>query len=236
MAESKFSRWLSHGANVATFGSLIPAGVIAVIGGYLSAGVGWIRHFGAFGIFMSALVAFFVSAVAFAVIARTKLWRLEARIRARTIGSSSPFDPMAQVYEGKRLYVRDLAPAGRRFVRNKKFIRCEIIGPATIVLGLRSKDTLPFPDIRNNIFNEDCDFIEIDPKRDPKNAVAFVDCDFDGCTLWSLNLLWLERVNESWNWITKPTNQPKLDISAPEQNRVGVDQGPAAGRDRSPPA
>jgi hypothetical protein len=217
----QFERWLSRGANMATFLPLIPAGVLAVIGGYLSAGVGWIAALGAFGAFVSGLMVFLVSAAAFALIAKTKLWRIEGRVRSMAIGHSSPFDPMATVYENKRLYLADIAPLNRRFVLHKKFIRCEIIGPGNVLIGLRENDTKPFPQVQNNVFNEDCNFIEIQPGSDPKNTVAFVGCDFDGCTFWSLNLLWLERVNEGWNWITRSSAQSLLEFKPNEPEQPG---------------
>jgi hypothetical protein len=71
---------------------------------------------------------------------RGKLWSIDVKTRARVLGDSSLFDPMARVYENKRLYLRDLAPLGRKEVIEKKFVGCEIIGPGTAVLGLRSNE------------------------------------------------------------------------------------------------
>jgi hypothetical protein len=224
MAKISIDKLLSRGANVATFWPFIPAGVLGVIGGYLAAGVGWIKAFGAFGLFVSGLSVFLLSAVAFAVIAKTKLWRIEARYRSMAIGNSSPFDPMATIYENKRLYVRDLAPLGREVVARKKFVRCEIIGPGNILIGLRENDKSPFPQVKDNLFGQDCNFIEIDTASTPKNTVAFAACDFDGCSFWGLNLLWLERHNPTWNWITRPSTQPLLDLKANELEQPGTVQ------------
>lgn len=122
-------RWFARGADAIQFWTIAPAGILAAAGAYFSTGVAWISQFGAAGWFASGLVAFVLSAAGFALLAKSKLWRLEAVDRARLRAESSPFDPMAKVYEGKRLYLRDLAPVGRRQVIGKKFIDCEMIGP-----------------------------------------------------------------------------------------------------------
>jgi hypothetical protein len=62
------------------------------------------------------------------MLAAGKNWRADARIKEHLSSDSSPFDPMAKVYENKRLFLKDLAPAGRRLVFGKTFINCEIIG------------------------------------------------------------------------------------------------------------
>lgn len=173
-----------------------------------------INQFGPFGWFASALVSFLISAIAFGVIARSRLWRVEARSRARTLGDSSPFDPMARVFESKRLYLRDLAPLGRKKVTGKSFINCEIIGPGTAVLLLQSDPSKPpnaFKD--NHIFDVDC--IEIDPKITSQLAIEFWDCDFKDCNFYHLSLLFIRRENDTLNWITKDSRQALLPAEAP---------------------
>ena len=139
-----FDRWFGRIANAATFWQFAPPGFFALIGGYLA----WFSHFSALVWFASGVVTFVVTAFGFGVIARTKLWRLDAKHRERVGGDSSAFDPMAKVHQNKRLFLRDLAPLGRQIVSDKKFINCEIIGPGNVIAAVRSKDTLPFPRLR----------------------------------------------------------------------------------------
>lgn len=215
MADGHFDRWFGRAANAYAFSALIPSSLVAIVSAYLSTGVHWISQFGAWGWFTSGLSAFVLSSAAFALNARTRLWRIEAKSRERMVGDSSLFDPMARVYENKRLYLRDLAPLGRKKVIGKKFVNCEIIGPGTAVLGLRSGDQLPFPQMKNcATFDVDC--IEIDRDVISQLAVAFVDCDFDECHFYSLTLLFLSRENESLHWIT-----PKAAILTLEDKTVG---------------
>lgn len=205
----KFFRFFGRGADALAFWSLVPSGGIAVVSGYLSTSVGWISQFGAFGWFSVGLFAFLASSASFALIAKTKLWRLQAKERARIMGDSNPFDPMARVYENKRLYLRDLAPVGRKKVIDKRFIGCEIIGPGTAVIGLRSHNDKPFPQMKNcNTF--DVDVVQINPACNSFLAVDFVDCDFDGCNFYHMTLLFTGRENQNLNWITPDFNQLQL--------------------------
>lgn len=208
-AKEKIGRWLNRTKDALGLWALLPPSLVAIVSAYLANGVSWINQYGAWGWFMSGLAAFLTSSVAFALIARTKIWRVEARSRARTIGDSSPFDPMARVYENKRLYLRDLAPLGRRQVIGKTFINCEIIGPGAVVLGLRVSDKNPPPLMKNSgTFDVDC--IEIDPSVRSQLAVEFYDCDFDGCKFYHMSLLFTERQNDTLHWITKDARQAVL--------------------------
>lgn len=194
--------------------SLLPPSLIAVTGGYLSTGVQWIARFGAFGWFASGLISFVLSAIGFGMIARSRLWRIEARSRARILGDSSPFDPMARVYESKRLYLRDLAPLGRKQVRGKSFVNCEIIGPGTAVLLLQSDTTKPpnaFKD--NKTFDVDCIEIDSGPAARSVLAIEFWDCDFSDCQFYNMSLLFFGRQNDTLHWITKDSRQALLAAS-----------------------
>lgn len=208
-AREVFDRWFTRLSNALGFWAVVPPSLVAIVSAYLASTVDWINDYGAWGWFMSGLVAFLLASVSFSLIARTRLWRVEARSRARVLGDSSPFDPMARVYENKRLFLRDLAPLGRRLVIGKTFINCEIIGPGAVVLGLRSDESKPFPVMRNsNTYDVDC--IEIDPAQRSSLAVEFYDCDFDGCNFYHMSLLFTGRENDTLHWITKDSRQALL--------------------------
>ena len=188
---------------------LLPAGMVAAVMAYLSSGVKWIAQFGVFGLFATGLVSFLTYSVAYALLGRGRLWRANAGSLAKLSGGSSEFDPMARVYEGKRLFLRDLAPLGRRQVHDKKFIDCEIIGPGTAVIGLRSAESKPWPKMdRSNTFDVDC--VEIDPATSSQLAVSFIDCDFEGCNFYHMTLLFTSRTNHTLSWITPDFRQALL--------------------------
>lgn len=202
-------RWSSRTYGALTVWSVLPQGIVAVIAAYLGAGVHWISQLGAFGIFMSGLAGFVLASFGLAQAAKWRLFRVEAKNRERLIGDGSPFDPMARVYENKRLYLRDLAPLGRRQVRGKTFINCEIIGPGTAVLLLLSDPTKPpHAFTGNNTFDVDC--IEIDTDVKSYLAIEFWDCHFTDCNFYQMSLLFLARQNKTLHWITKDSRQAML--------------------------
>ncbi|WP_156417015.1 hypothetical protein [Sphingopyxis sp. H050] len=208
-AIEKLDKWSGRIANAAALLPIIPASVAGLIVGYLSTGVAWISQFGAFGWFSAGLAGFLATSTALALLAKTRLWRVEAKIRERITGDGSPFDPMARVYENKRLYLRDLAPQGRREVIGKTFINCELIGPGTAIIGLRSSEQKPWPKMENsNTFDVDC--IEIDVNVRSALAISFLDCDFSGCNFYHLTLLFGRRENQTLHWITPNFNEPRL--------------------------
>lgn len=140
---------------------------------------------------------------------RSRLYRVEARMRERISGEGSAFDPMARVYQDKRLNLRDVAPLGRKIVVGKKFINCEIIGPGTAIIGLDSDPEKSRSAMRNcNTHDVDC--IEIDPAKESNLAIGFWDCDFEGSNFYHMTLLFRMRSNETLHWITPDFNQLKL--------------------------
>ncbi|MBX3561029.1 MAG: hypothetical protein KF780_04360 [Sphingomonas sp.] len=210
-------RWLARVGSIAGLWTLVPPAVVAGLSAYLASGVSRMQALGPFGWLSAGLIALLVYAGVTALFARAKLWRIEARHQSRLMGDSSPFDPMDTVYRDKRLFLRDLAPLGRREVKGKKFINCEIIGPGNAVLDIRSGDNRPFPTMKDNWFY-DVNFIQIDLNQEGgrtlHNVVFFPDCDFEGCSLYTMNLLFVHRSNEGFNWITPSVSAPTLALEA----------------------
>lgn len=142
--------------------------------------------------------------------ARIGLWRAQKAVVERLSSESSPFDPMDTVFRSKRIFLKDLAPAGRRHVAGKTFIDCEIIGPGIAMLGTRSNESKPWPVFKENLaFDVDC--VEIDPAVASQIAIYFPDCDFTRCHFYHMALLFSERFEGSgWHWITPDRQQPLL--------------------------
>ena len=139
---------------------------------------------------------------------RARLWAIDVKHREILSADSSAFDPMAGIYQSKRLFLKDLVPLGRRFVGERKFINCEIIGPGNIVVALGKPNGLPAI-FQNNIFY-DVDCVQITSEKNSLNAIYFPGCDFDGCSFFNLNLLFYERSHDNWNWITPISDSPPL--------------------------
>ncbi len=190
--EQLFDRWFGRASGFATFWPLLPTGLFGVLSAYLSSGVGWItEHLGVWGWLMSGLAAFLLSALALALLTRARLWWYYSQHQKRLQSDSSNFDPMAVTYQDKRIFLRDLVPAGRRTVENRKFINCEIIGPGSIVVALRRSDGVNSLFSSNTYYDVDC--IQIANGRTSNNAIYFPGCDFIGCNFYTLNLLFFEE-------------------------------------------
>ncbi len=204
---------------------LLPTGLVALVTAYFSTGVTWIAALGPFGWMATGIISFFIASATVALFARARLWLVDVRLRSKLSLDSSPFDPMARVYENKRLFLRDIAPSGRLVVSGKNFIGCEIIGPGDIAVILRSSEYKPFPKFAGNFFyNMNC--IQIAEDSKPQNAISFVDCDFDGCHFYSLNMLFYHRMEGSgWNWITPATvvSEPDLPLLETKMTEVNGD-------------
>lgn len=138
-----------------------------------------------------------------------RILKANAIARERLSSESSSFDPMAREFVDKRLFLRDLVPPGRRRLDGRKFLRCEIIGPGNIVVMLRSDETQPWPIFQHNIFN-DVDMVQIAKAKLSNTAIYFPDCDFEHCHFFNVNLMFFERQNENWWWITPDPAQPTL--------------------------
>jgi hypothetical protein len=197
----------------ATLWPLIPAGAIGVITGWLASGASWIGAFGTLGWLTVGFAFFAASYLTFAfgsaALSRSKLWRIEVRERGRLAGESPSFDPMSTVYRDKQLYLRDLAPMGRKQVIGKRFINCELIGPGTAVLGMKSDIHGPDYLMRKvRTFDVDCIQIVAEPRS--QLAIEFVDCDFDECKFYHMTLLFFERSNDTLHWITPDLRPPAL--------------------------
>lgn len=210
----RFKEWLAHLQGAVGLWAVLPQSVVALITAWLSGGVSWISQLGLFGMFASGLIGFAVASFGLAQASRWRLYRFEAKQRARITGESSAFDPMAPVYENKRLYLRDLAPMGRLQVAKKKFINCELIGPGVAILGMNS-DPLKPALMRDCLTLDGVDCFEVVSDRRARQAIEFLDCDFDGCKFYHMSLLFFQRLNEDLHWITKDSRQAMLPQGPP---------------------
>lgn len=211
-------RWLGRLSGAYTFSPLLPAGLVGVVFGFLSQGVEWISQFGLFGWLSAGICAFAITGFGFATVARAQLWRVESKGRTQLSGESSPLDPMEPIFRNKRIKIIDLINPYDQVVLNKKFIDCEIIGPANILIMFnRSK-------FHNNNF-ERSDSIEIRDDAIPQNATNIVECDFEGCRFFKVSMLFqsssrkaADELITSQNWLTF-VDEPKLFIEDQSNER-----------------
>ena len=164
---------------------------------------------------LSWVVAGFLGVLSAAVItlvagAGRNLW-VTAGVRNRFYRQNDRFNPMESVFQQQRIAIADLVNPLEQVVKNKKFIGCEIVGPANIVPFLNTRGSSRFSG--NNFAM--CDVIEIGEGVVPQNAIGFVDCDFEDCQFYKVNLLFqsqavslADSMIKDLQWITP--REPKL--------------------------
>lgn len=215
-------KWLNRLATAWTFiGPIVPGTLAAIVIGGASKGVAWIAQYGAFGIFVSGLSAFALTSVSIALISRGKLWRVEAANRSRLSGVSSPFDPMQPIFQNKRIKLTDLINPYDQVVLDKKFINCELIGPANILIIFSGAKF-----ISNNF--DQSDAVEIRDNAVPQNAIAFARCDFEKCRFFKVSMLFqtnsrqaADQLITDLNWLTAVDGpELKLISETGEKNSV----------------
>lgn len=173
MAAKEFlDRWIGRAVNAATMWTLIPATAVGVVTGYLSQGVAWIDQFGAFGWWSAGLLGFLVAALGLALagIGREK-WAI-ARATRKWAGQVDDINPLDTEFHKKRIRLVDLAHPITFKIKGKRFIDCQLVGPANLVL-------LSGINLNSNTFTK-CDFVPTKKELYVLNAIGLEDCEVIG--------------------------------------------------------
>lgn len=107
-------------------------------------------------------------------------------------------NPLDTNFHKRRIDVRQFATPTNDAVGGKVFVECELRGPGVVVF------------LGNSILNQPnfnyCDFVKIDLKKKPHNAVIFVDVNIQGGQLCNLTVLvpdfMAKELPPGANWIT----------------------------------
>lgn len=148
---------------------------------------------------------------------------IQAKARRLMIREGDAIDPMQTIFQNKRIRISDLVNPFEQVVTKKKFINCELIGPANLIPLIGGGKFAS-----NNFTNSDS--VEIREGAIPQNAILLLDCDFESCRFYKVTLLFFRSFREgadtmitNMNWLTGP------DIAKPEQ-QVDITDTSVAGR------
>lgn len=153
------------------------------------AALAWLAHVTAFlqpyapfswGI--AALIGAIGFALAVLVIAHIRSAIVTASIRRKFYEGSEKLNPVVSQFQEQRIFVSDLVPPFELVIRNKTFIKCEIIGPANVVLS--GPGLIKDSSIINCAASKMSDKSQFIPA-----SVMFENCQFLECKL--VNLLFL---------------------------------------------
>lgn len=136
---------------------LVPSGIVGIVTGWIAYGTHWLNQYGAIAWWVAGLAGFMISSFALGGFAWLRLlWIKGSAIRKwkRDVDSINPLD---SEFTKQRILVRDIANPITRFIEEKKFTDCELIGPANIFFvsdvemygtGFVNCDLVP---VRNNV-------------------------------------------------------------------------------------
>jgi hypothetical protein len=135
---------------------------------------------------------------------------VRSRYDAKFMLETGGVDPLAKVFEGKRIYLNDFVLPSNPFVDGKNFVDCEIVGPANIFLQY-GNGFGDMPAIK-------IDAVALPPEARFYNGYTFTNCNFRGCTFhrvtffWSANEAQALTESPSLNWIsTIPKVAPQAE-------------------------
>ena len=173
-------RNLGRASGLYSFWPLAPAGLVAAVTGYLANGVAFIAKLGPFGWWSAALIAFVLSAAAFALLGYSRVKFVEAKAKRDWLKPTSAIDPMDANFNNKRISIVDIMHPMTNKCANKTFTDCDIIGPGNIVLANCHLSGVSF---------NYCDIVIEKGNVQSPNFRFFADCTFlrgtiAGCTIF----------------------------------------------------
>jgi hypothetical protein len=143
----KFDPWLGRASGIFTFVSpIVPGTIGALVTGWLAMGVEQINQYGWFGWWCAAFAGFFVVTVLYLLIGNARNLMVQADAVRRWAREVDRIDPMAKVFENKRIRVSELAHPITGRIKDKTFRDCEILGPENIYLPDCNLDGVSFVD------------------------------------------------------------------------------------------
>ncbi|MBL6600016.1 MAG: hypothetical protein ISP41_14085 [Alphaproteobacteria bacterium] len=122
----------------------------------------------------AGFVGFIVFCVGFLVYSKAHQIYVRSRFNARSISSGAYVDPMAKMFERKRIFLSDFCLPSSQVINDKNFVDCEIIGPANLYLAYGNKADEPVL--------PKCDATVLFPGAKFFNGITLIDCNFRRCS------------------------------------------------------
>jgi hypothetical protein len=131
----KFDPWLGRASGIFTFVSpIVPGTIGALVTGWFAMGVEQINTYGWIGWWCAAVAGFFVVTVLYLLIGYARNLMVQADATRKWARDVDRIDPMAKVFENKRIKVSELAHPITGRIKDKTFRDSEILGPENIYL------------------------------------------------------------------------------------------------------
>jgi hypothetical protein len=162
-----------------------------IVGGLVSAWLAWLTDrlnayaplswlaAGLFGGLICAGIAWLVG--------RARWWMIQARWANLLNSPGEGVNPLDDNFVRRRIKIDDFVSPVHPSIQGKSFDRCELIGPAVVLMGSSVFDPLFF----------DCNFICVKDNVNVYNAIVISDYVFLRCKFYRLSLLVPESVVNS---------------------------------------
>lgn len=125
---------------------------------------------------------------------------VKSRFNARSMNSGQFVDPMAKIFERKRVFLNDFCLPTSPVIQDKVFVDCEIIGPANIFLAIGNRvDEILLPN---------CDAVVLPPNASFANGYTLFNTSFRRCSFQRVTFFLSEQEYQHvkhlrWlNWIS----------------------------------
>lgn len=157
---------------------------MSVVSGYLTAHFAalnrWIASFGPIGYWTAGLLGALIVALIGGLIARIRLWWITGKAIDKWKEETSTVNPLDHEFTNVRINIADLVNPVTRRISKKRFVNCELMGPATIVfLGQGSVTGSGFIN---------CDLLCVREDRPAFNAVILENIEMLGCRLYACTI------------------------------------------------
>ena len=137
---------------------------------------------------------------------------VRSRYDAKFMQETGGVDPLARVFEGKRIYLNDFVLPSQPQVIGKTFVDCEIVGPANMYFEADNS----VDDVRPGLV----DAVALSGDRQFYNGVLFRNCKFRGCTFHRVTLFFqpVEALSiQHLNWLNWISPLPSEDLLSDSQ-------------------
>lgn len=138
---------------------------------------------------------------------------VRSRYDASFLRETGGVDPLAKVFEDKRIFLNDFVLPSHAFVEDRTFVNCEIVGPANMYFE--------FGNGVDNVKPHPVDAVALNGERRFSNGVTFRNCRFRGCTFHRITIFLHPSEIETakgadWlNWISPMPVQTEMPGTEP---------------------
>lgn len=154
-----------------------------------------------------------------------RLRSVRSRYDANFMAKTGGVDPLAKVFEDKRIFLNDFVLPSHAYVEDKTFVNCEIVGPANMYFE--------FGNGVDNVKPHPVDAVALNGENPFSNGIVFRNCRFRGCTFHRITIFLhpteLETAKSAdWlNWISPMPHHHQLPgAETPSQIEDQSDQSP----------